>query len=396
MTYRPKRYLSLALLGAVLIVAACFLRARLESRLTPLEQQKAAIARLEQAAAARPNDAASCYQLAEAYARAGRVADARRSYERLCLLDSHNPQAWLALGTFEQQRGRVGAAAFAYERAVEAAPSNVEPLCALAELELRRNRVERAAQLAERALKLDPRAGCPHLVKGRVLLRSAAPEVAIPYFQRAVELEPDLLPGWVALAGWQLFVKRLDEAEAACAAGLRLDPNNPDLLALLADVKMQRASPVDVEEAARLAERALRAKPDHPEGQYVLGVIALRSNHVPEAIRHLEAALAADGSRLDARSNLVKAYRRAGRQAEAETQLKLLDIGLEYTRKVNVLLIRAQARPRDPDLHWQLAELYRSVGAREKAIREYGRVLELDPKRQSARAALERLEASSR
>lgn len=355
------------------------------------EKTGAAVAQLEKAAAAQPFNVPLQRQLAAAYVSLGRLDESERVMERLCRLTPEDSAAWLALGQLQSHQNHLSSAAHSLERAVSLTPHDIPTLCALAQVEIKRGKTRRAEVLINQAQRADPHAGFPYFIRGQLLRRTAMAEVAIPEFQRAVAAEPGNLSGWMALADAQFQIKRLKDAETSCKNALRVDPQNADALSLLAQVKMQRAASGDSEEAARLAEQAIAAHPQDANSHYVLGVLRLRAGNAAEAITHLEAALTFDSSRLDARINLAKAYQRAGRDADAERQLKLLEAGAEYDKKVNALVAQTQARPAEPALHFQLGDLYASVGGRDKAILEYQRTLELDPNYRTAREALQRL-----
>ncbi len=360
-----------------------------------VEQQRAAVAQIESAAAARPFDAALQRQLVAAYLNAGNLEKAQRVLEHIVSLAPNEAAGWLALGEVQARQNLLNVAAQSFGRAIFLEPKNIQFLCSLAQIEIKRGKTQRAETLIKKAQRLNPRAGFPHFIKGQLLRRTAMAEVAIPEFQRAVELESGNVSGWMALADAQFQVKRLNDAEKSCQKALQIDTNNADILSLLAQVKMQRAATDDFESAMHLAEQALGAQPQHSNSHYVLGVLRLRNGAVEDAITHLEAALAAEPSRLDARINLAKAYQRAGRNAEADQQLKLLETAAEYEKKVGVLVAQTQARPHEASLHFQLGELYASVGGRDKAMLEYQRALDLKPGYSAAIASLKKLEGKT-
>lgn len=393
-TPQPQRPARLTLLvGAGLLLVAGALLLRLRSPATPRGGPNAPteLSRLEAGAAADPRDIAAQYRLVSAYTRAGRTADAERVLQFVCSLAPREPRAWLALGEWEYGQSRYPSAALAYERASTLAPRSAEPLCGLAEVELKRGRIEQSGRFATLAQKLEPKAGRPHFIRGQILLRTAPPAAALPELRRATELEPDYLPAWISLASTSLELKDLTATEAACLAILRQQAGQPDALAMLADVYLSRGTEPDLRLAQQYAQQALNADAAHPEAHYVLGVIHLRASRLREAVQQLEAAVVADPSRIAARTNLSKAYRRLGRAGDADLQLQFVARGLEYEKQVNAVLEQVRVSPRRADLHLQLATLYLSAGGRSKAELEYQRALELDAHNPAAQAGLKRL-----
>jgi len=361
----------------------------------PSSREAAALAALERQAANSPSDPQLQYQLGTARAALGQLDGARTAFQRLCQLTPTNPPSWVVLGDFELRAGELRGAEQAYRRAVALTPNDASVLCALAQTLLRRGFAEEAEHLVTAAQRAAPHAGRPHFLRAQLVMRSSATEVALPELRRAVELEPDYLPPWLMLAAACLELRRWADVDLACNGALRVDPGNSQALAVMAQARVLRGAAGDAAEAETLAMRALKANPRHGGAHYVLGLLALRANRVPDAIEHLEAALLAEGTRVDARSNLARAYRLAGRTTEAEQQLKLVAQQTRYRQTVEELVMRAHQSPRDPRIHQQLAELYASVGGREKAISEYEKTVALEPGNQAARTALDRLRSEA-
>jgi len=383
--------------GAALVLAALGLRTHLTPTPSPggkpalTEAQQAALAQLEQAASSRPTNAMLQQQLSSMYLSAGRESEACQVLQRLCQANPTDLGNWLTLGDLQMKLEHYGAAADAYGHAVALGPHNVTALCALAQADLTRGHSSEVESLVRRAEQSDPRSAVPHFVRGQLLLRSAMADVAIPEFQRAVALQPDYMAGWLALAVASLQAKQWSVTADACRHAARLDPHNSGVLSLWAQASLERGLPQDEAEARRLAEAALRINPQDAGSHYIIGVLELRASHLDAAIGHLEAALQADPSRLDVRTNLLKAYQRAGRSADADHELKVLDAQTEYQRQVDVLIARTQVQPNDARLRLRLGDLYASVGKRRQARVEYERALDLDPKLEPARAALHQL-----
>lgn len=335
------------------------------------------------------------YQLGVARSSAGQLDGARTAFQKVCELAPNYPFAWVALGDLELRAGQLRAAEEAYVRAETLAPTDASVLCALAQVLLRRGFADEAAKLVKRAEQSSPKAGRPHFLRAQLIMRSSTTAAAVPELRRATELEPDYLPPWLTLAASCLELRRWPEVDAACNGALRVDPRNAQALAVMAQARLLRGKTGDAAEAEALAQRALEANPQHAGAQYVVGLLALRANRVPEAIEHFEAALLAEGTRLDARSNLARAYALAGRKAEAAQQLRLVAQQTRYRQTVEDLVMRVHGSPRNPRLHQQLAELYASVGGWEKAITEYEKTAVLEPHNKQVRAELERLRAQA-
>ncbi len=96
-----------------------------------------------------------------------------------------------------------------------------------------------------------------------------------------------------------LYLEKHDLAHAmeVLEEALEKEPNNPNLLALLADARLTEA--LSFAEAEALAGAALAVNPAHARAHLVLGSIALYDLDIPAADRHIGAALATNPRDLD-------------------------------------------------------------------------------------------------
>lgn len=400
----PTRLITIIAVGLALLVGAWVTRSKISTTPAGLSMGQAAltqrdaqaIARLEQTLAAQPGQMEARYQLADYYMRLQRPRDAEKVLQEGCRLAPGDAQAWLSLGDIELRGDQPDAAATAYAKATALAPNSAAPLCALAQLELKRGRLTRVRQLLQQAAHADPLSGRVHFIQAQLLMRTAPSELAIPELRQAIKLEPQYLPAWLMLASVTAELNQTTAMQAACQGALKLDPGNPTALGILSRAKMQSGSAQDLQQARQLAEQALQTNPQDGPSHMILGLLDLRANHNQEAVGHLEAALLANRSDTEARANLAKAYQRVGRDADAALQLKALQSELEFTDQIRHLTTQSKMRPRDPELHYEMGNLYVSTGANDKAKSEYEAALELNPQHQAARRALQKLTATVR
>jgi DNA-binding response OmpR family regulator len=109
------------------------------------------------AGATRPPDdgalaAEEAYRTGVDHLRAGRLADARRAFERAVLEDPFVPRLHVAVGRSAQEAGDDYGAIAAYERAIELRPDLLDVLKALAALYTRRGFRRKAVEVWERAM----------------------------------------------------------------------------------------------------------------------------------------------------------------------------------------------------------------------------------------------------
>lgn len=185
-----------------------------------------------------------------------------------------------------------------------------------------------ARELAERRFgvlqDVAPRSAALRELLGRQRELRGRFEEALAEYQAAAALEPDR-PGihyWIGNALWNL--RRLEEARA------------------------------------RLA-RELKNSPHHAMANLRLGQVLLALNDEPGAVSHLEFAVQALPGAAEARKALGKAYLKVNRAAEARREWEVV----------------AERFPSDDQIHFLLGSLYRDLGERELAQREFARHREI-------------------
>lgn len=106
-------------------------------------------------------------------------------------------------------------------------------------------------------------------------------------YSRAVELKPDLVQGWVNLAGVQLLQWRFEDSLEAGQKAVELDGELP-----LVHFNMGQAHLYlgDSEALVRCNRRVLELEPDHPAGNYFLAVGLLAEKNQKEARFYMERA----------------------------------------------------------------------------------------------------------
>ena len=177
---------------------------------------------------------------------------------------------------------------------------------------------------------------------------------AIAEFRKAIDLDPDFIAAHVGLGEVYLETGRLDDAETAANAALRIDANSQPARQLLDDIRQVRStqSPqptgtssnvVDVKkhyergeaflnngqynEAAAAFKRAIKADPDFADAHYSLGVAYLEMGALDDAKTAAEEA-----SRLKADRQLVHELLTAIKVVEtSQHRRKLWKKGVFYT-----------------------------------------------------------------
>ena len=281
------------------------------------------------------------------------VAELRRVLAR----DRANRAALVSLATALGESGRPEEAAEAAQRALALHPEDPELHLTLAGLEVARSRPEEALDALDAALALDPRSVDARVEKARVLLQrsdelgdGAGRAEAIALLEQVLEEDPDhgrarvawaeeveaergdleaagarlrevtvqqpfLAEAWRALGRVLERQGRTGEAEAAYRGGLRHQPRDPRLQALLGLLLVQRG---EAEEAEPLLEAAVASTVSPlPEVHDGLAAVAVERGDWPRAERQARHAVELAPELASAWNHLAVALEEQGRTEDA-------------------------------------------------------------------------------
>jgi tetratricopeptide (TPR) repeat protein len=228
-----------------------------------LDQDKVAesVAHLERALARAPDFASARVDLARAYRRAGRVAQAREELRRVLGTMPHHHRAWLAYGDVLVDLDQCREAAVAFERArltdpyrpqIEAAtaalvaderreaerlfrgilqedPSHVAALCGLAALSLAADRALDTERLLRHALKQSAYVPLAYRGLGTALIRLGRLKEAEAAARHLERIEPGSPQTWVTIAAVATRLMRQEEALRAYERAADLKPDEVGL-----------------------------------------------------------------------------------------------------------------------------------------------------------------------
>ena len=200
-------------------------------------------------------------------------------------------------GVFEHGRERMrardyAAAAVAFEEATRLRPEETDAWFRLGLARSANKEPDAAIAAYRKTVELDPDHAKAHNNIANVQFRRGGYEDALVGYDAALALNPDYM---LALyhRGWVLkHFNRNEEAEAAFAHCLRLEPTNNreavtrfDCLFFLGTLRFRAE---DHEESARAMEQVLAVNPIHTEAHHYLGMSYRRLGRIDEAREHLE------------------------------------------------------------------------------------------------------------
>lgn len=239
------------------------------------------------------------------------------------------------LASAQAQQGDVAAAVNTYRESIQRAPQQEDSYLDLAILSMEHQSPEVAMSVLDAGLKARPQSARLLVARGTVYAQIGKDELAQKDFEQADRLAPNSTYGALGMGVLLREDGNLDEAEAVLEKKLLAQPNNPLLEYMLADVLVRKgASPGDAQftRAGRLLHTAIQAQPSLAQAHALLGKLLLKDGHPDQAIPELEAANKLQPNDRTALNQLVAAYRRVGRTADAGRVSATLEAGMAAER----------------------------------------------------------------
>lgn len=244
---------------------------------------------LVQAAKLKPND----YQIRETYAETlfdiGKYAEAIPEFERAAQLAPRQYDPYYNIGLAQEKLGKNSEAVESYKRAIElSAPDSHNALFRLGEIQFKLGQYDEATKI----------------------------------FTTITKAEPENLNAWINLASAFHMKGDTDAETTILEEAVTKHTGEPQRMARLRCslayryyLKATDAGGIDAESLARASDQymeALKLTPNIPDALNGLGLIALRSNNIDEALRRFKQATIAKPNFADAFNNMGVAYKTKG------------------------------------------------------------------------------------
>jgi tetratricopeptide (TPR) repeat protein len=227
---------------------------------------------------------------------------------------------------------------------------------------------------------------------------------AMESYRAAIRLEPQYGPALVGLGALLLMEKRIDEAQLLFEQALRVDPNHATALVNLATIDQARG---DNQRAIERLKTVIARNPDYAEAHLNLGSLLAAMKRFDEAIQHLSKAIDLNPNRDVAYLNLAAAYTETGQWDQAAAlyrRVLSLDPRLAHAHfGLGMLQARQERHAAAVESFRQAialgganARTYTQLGLSLFALRQQQaavdalqKALELDPREEAARRALQ-------
>jgi tetratricopeptide (TPR) repeat protein len=246
--------------------------------------------------------------------RAGRLAEAERTYRQILALHPNHADALHMLGVLEVQAGRLDAGIELIRRAIAICSTRATYYRNLGNGLLHIGRLDEAIAAYRQAILLDPDNAEAHTNLGNALKAKGQLDEAIANYRRAILLKPDFAEAHNNLGNVLKDKGQLDEAIAAYRQAIRIEPDvalaHNNLGAVLQDTGQ-------LDEAMAAYRQAIALRPNFAEAHTNLGIALKDKGQFDEAIAAYRQAIAIRPNYAEAHSNLATALKDRGQLDEA-------------------------------------------------------------------------------
>ncbi len=355
----------------------------------------AAIPHLQAATRLRPKEAFAWIGLGDAQALAGKLKEARASYERARAIAPKEPLVYRGLGELYLHEKQLGKAKQTFLKGLEVNPASLDLLLSLGNLLVVMNDAPLAVKYLKRAVELAPNDAEAHYLLGEAHERNRHLNAALKENLIAIQLNPSYAEAYGRVGLYYVKLTRYKEARKYLEKAIALNPAESHYHWALGDAYFYDISdPKRYDKAIALYEKALKLDPNNTNALYSMGMALSRRGRKEDlrrAIPYLErfARLVPEGpEEIQPYYLLSEAYRRLGDQKQAKKYLALFQKAKDR-RKARLTRVFATKSFLDTaEAHVRLGNRYLKEGNAQLALKEFQFALKRNPNLPAAKEGL--------
>ena len=216
---------------------------------------------LEKAIDLNPNFAGAWVTLGNLSDKLNDTDSVNRYYDKALLLDPENSTVRCNLGYRHFDLGNQKEAVEQFVRALKSNPNSAKALAGLGKAMLRQDKTDKALEYIDKALKLSPWDVHAHIARALLHKHQRDYDSAETEWKYVIEQQPEMSDAYIGLAA---LYSSLGQYEEARAQFLQAEQNNATSLGLYHAWSTQEEKLHQLDEAERLAGKALELNPDYP------------------------------------------------------------------------------------------------------------------------------------
>jgi tetratricopeptide (TPR) repeat protein len=243
------------------------------------KQYKPAQLELEKADALKPETFEILYNLGQVLLLSKEYPQAELILARALKLKPESPDALYLLAQVRRNELRPLDALDLLVRAHKIAPDNPDILFLMAQISISQKYFEDAIPLLEKGLQIAPQRSDLRAALGESYFKSDKIDKSIEEFQKLIEVEPSVR-AYSFLGLSHTYLGRFDEAKQDFQNGIKLEPSNSFCLLQLGHIAKLQG---DSAGAEAILLRVLRSNPDYPDALLELADIRIEGKRFSEA-----------------------------------------------------------------------------------------------------------------
>lgn len=226
--------------------------------------------------------------LALSYRMLGNFQDALLCAQKSCELahDDYRPQ--LIAGEIALQMGELEQATHYSQSALMLNPENNEAVQLMADIYMKQGQPEIALGFLEQAINKGSKTDTLELARAKLVREVKGVKVALPIYRTIAGKNPKSVKIWSDLAFTEAADHNIEKAIEAANSALKIDPNQPDLMAMMGKLCLEAGH---LDRAIDYYSEAIRREPGRTEAYLDLGKAYLLRREVPEALREYNKAI---------------------------------------------------------------------------------------------------------
>jgi Tfp pilus assembly protein PilF len=342
------------------------------------------------------------YQAAVQALEKGDPNAAEASLRQAILSDPANGSYHAQLGEIHLRRKQAEEAVIQLQAAAQLSPQLPHINCKVARALLLDNRVDEASVAMQAALEKNPKCAEAIYTHGELNRRAGETQIALTDFQEALRIQVGFPPAAGGAGALLLAADKPDEARGVLEAGLKVNPADRGLHALLGQALLRSQDTkvaATAKEHLRKALPPLPGDPVTPEGsaevsaepidvgriRLALGQLSFRQGDLADARDEFTRALASNPSLTEALDGQAQVAEREGHPEAAANYKKRSAEAAAKQSALATLRAQAAAKPEAVDLQLRAARLALEIGDRTQTAEVLDAAVRADPARREAR-----------